>query len=46
MTVDIIMPQMGESVAEGTILHWLVKEGDRIQKDQPIVEISKDKIDT
>jgi pyruvate/2-oxoglutarate dehydrogenase complex dihydrolipoamide acyltransferase (E2) component len=46
MTVDIIMPQMGESVAEGTIIHWLVKEGDRIQKDQPIVEISTDKIDT
>jgi 2-oxoglutarate dehydrogenase complex dihydrolipoamide succinyltransferase (E2) component len=46
MTVDIIMPQMGESVAEGTIVHWLVKEGDRIQKDQPIVAISTDKIDT
>lgn len=46
MTVDIIMPQMGESVAEGTIVHWLVKEGDRIQKDQPVVEISTDKIDT
>ena len=37
---------MGESVVEGTIVHWLVKEGDRIQKDQPIVEISTDKIDT
>ncbi len=46
MAVDIIMPQMGESVVEGTIVHWLVKEGDRIQKDQPIVEISTDKIDT
>jgi 2-oxoglutarate dehydrogenase E2 component (dihydrolipoamide succinyltransferase)/2-oxoisovalerate dehydrogenase E2 component (dihydrolipoyl transacylase) len=46
MAIDIIMPQMGESVAEGTIVHWLVKEGDRIQKDQPIVEISTDKIDT
>lgn len=46
MSVDIIMPQMGESVVEGTIVHWLVKEGDRIQKDQPIVEISTDKIDT
>ena len=46
MAIDIIMPQMGESVVEGTIVHWLVKEGDRIQKDQPIVEISTDKIDT
>ncbi|MFQ5964986.1 MAG: dihydrolipoamide acetyltransferase family protein [Candidatus Scalinduaceae bacterium] len=46
MTLDIIMPQMGESVAEGTIVHWLVKEGDKIQKDQPIVEISTDKVDT
>lgn len=46
MTMDIIMPQMGESVAEGTIIHWLVNEGDRVQKDQPIVEISTDKVDT
>lgn len=46
MTTDIIMPQMGESVAEGTIIHWLVNEGDRVQKDQPIVEISTDKVDT
>ena len=46
MSVDIVMPQMGESVVEGTILKWLVKEGDRIEKDQPIVEISTDKIDT
>lgn len=46
MTMDIIMPQMGESVAEGTIIHWLINEGDRVQKDQPIVEISTDKVDT
>jgi len=46
MTVDVIMPQMGESVAEGTILKWLVHEGDRIEKEQPIVAISTDKIDT
>jgi len=46
MTVDVIMPQMGESVAEGTILKWLVREGDRVEKEQPIVEISTDKIDT
>ena len=46
MAIDIIMPQMGESVAEGTIIHWLVNEGDRVQEDQPIVEISTDKVDT
>ncbi len=46
MPVDVIMPQMGESVAEGTILKWLVHEGDRIEKEQPIVAISTDKIDT
>ncbi|MBV6517931.1 MAG: 2-oxo acid dehydrogenase subunit E2 [Candidatus Brocadia sp.] len=46
MPVDVIMPQMGESVAEGTITRWLVHEGDRIEKEQPIVEISTDKIDT
>jgi 2-oxoglutarate dehydrogenase E2 component (dihydrolipoamide succinyltransferase)/2-oxoisovalerate dehydrogenase E2 component (dihydrolipoyl transacylase) len=46
MAVDIIMPQMGESVVEGTIVHWLVKEGDKVRKDQPIVEISTDKVDT
>ncbi|HHT9145593.1 MAG: dihydrolipoamide acetyltransferase family protein [Candidatus Brocadiaceae bacterium] len=46
MTVDVIMPQMGESVVEGTILKWLVHEGDRVEKEQPIVEISTDKIDT
>ncbi|MEK7789798.1 MAG: dihydrolipoamide acetyltransferase family protein, partial [Planctomycetota bacterium] len=46
MTVDVIMPQMGESVVEGTILKWLVHEGDRVEKEQSIVEISTDKIDT
>src|SRR3970040_2802153 len=46
MTVDVIMPQMGESVAEGTIRKWLVHEGDRSEKEQPIVAISTDKIDT
>ena len=40
------MPQMGESVAEGTILQWLVNEGERIEKDKPVVEISTDKVDT
>src|SRR3989339_1554309 len=46
MSIDVIMPQMGESVVEGTILKWLVHEGDRVEKEQPIVEISTDKIDT
>ncbi|HHT9126901.1 MAG TPA: dihydrolipoamide acetyltransferase family protein [Candidatus Brocadiia bacterium] len=46
MPVEVIMPQMGESVAQGTILRWMVKEGDRVEKDQSIVEISTDKVDT
>ena len=46
MSIAVIMPQMGESVVEGTILKWLVHEGDRVEKEQPIVEISTDKIDT
>lgn len=46
MFKDVIMPQMGESVAEGTILNWLIKEGDIVLRDQPIVEISTDKVDT
>src|SRR4030067_1358879 len=46
MSFKVIMPQMGESVAEGTILKWLVQEGERVVKDQSIVEISTDKIDT
>src|SRR3970282_887318 len=46
MPVEVIMPQMGESVVQGTILRWMVKEGDRVEKDQSIVEISTDKVDT
>ena len=46
MPVEVIMPQMGESVVEGTILKWLVREGDRVVREQPVVEISTDKIDT
>lgn len=45
MAIEIIMPQLGESVAEGTIIRWLMNPGDRIVKDQPIVEISTDKVD-
>lgn len=46
MAVDVLMPQLGESVVEGTITKWLVKEGSAIQKDQPLVTISTDKADT
>lgn len=46
MPEDVIMPQMGESIVEGTILNWLIKEGDVVLRDQPIVEISTDKVDT
>ncbi|RPJ46038.1 MAG: 2-oxoglutarate dehydrogenase, E2 component, dihydrolipoamide succinyltransferase [Candidatus Latescibacterota bacterium] len=45
MGVEVRMPQMGESVTEGTILKWLVKEGERVEKDQPLFEISTDKVD-
>jgi 2-oxoglutarate dehydrogenase E2 component (dihydrolipoamide succinyltransferase) len=46
MAIDVTMPQMGESVVEGTIEKWLVKEGDVVIEDQPLVEISTDKVDT
>ena len=46
MSIDVTMPQMGESVVEGTIAKWLVKEGDVVIEDQPLVEISTDKVDT
>src|SRR3990172_8308993 len=46
MSTNVIMPQMGESVAEGTILKWLVQEGEKVSRDQSLVEISTDKIDT
>ena len=44
--VDVIMPQMGESIAEGTILRWLKKVGDRVAKDETLLEISTDKVDS
>jgi 2-oxoglutarate dehydrogenase E2 component (dihydrolipoamide succinyltransferase) len=46
MAVEVTMPQMGESVVEGTIAKWLVKEGEQVTEDQPLVEISTDKVDT
>ena len=42
---DIIMPQMGESIVEGTITKWLKKKGDKVQRDEPLFEISTDKVD-
>ena len=45
MSVDVIMPQMGESIAEGTITKWLKKPGDAIKRDEPLFEISTDKVD-
>jgi len=45
MPIPVIMPQLGESVAEGTVIEWLKKEGDRVQKDEPILAISTEKVD-
>jgi pyruvate dehydrogenase E2 component (dihydrolipoamide acetyltransferase) len=45
MSTDVVMPQMGESIAEGTITKWLKKVGDRVERDEPLFEISTDKVD-
>ena len=45
MATEVIMPQMGESIAEGTITKWLVQVGERVERDQPLLEISTDKVD-
>lgn len=45
MQVDVVMPQMGESIAEGTITRWLKQVGDKVERDEPIFEISTDKVD-
>jgi len=45
MATEVLMPQMGESIAEGTITKWLVKVGDQVERDQPLFEISTDKVD-
>ena len=45
MPTDIVMPQMGESIVEGTITKWLKKPGDKVQRDEPLFEISTDKVD-
>src|SRR5918998_2196483 len=44
-TVEVTMPQMGDSVSEGTILEWHKKEGDQVSEDEVLVEISTDKVD-
>jgi pyruvate dehydrogenase E2 component (dihydrolipoamide acetyltransferase) len=43
---DVVMPQMGESIVEGTLTRWLKKPGDRVERDEPLFEISTDKVDT
>src|SRR5262245_44972800 len=43
--IDVIMPQMGESIAEGTLSRWIKKVGDEVKRDEPIFEISTDKVD-
>src|SRR5579863_6014160 len=45
MAVEVVMPQMGESIFEGTITKWLKKPGDSIERDEPLFEISTDKVD-
>src|ERR1035441_1016866 len=43
---DVVMPQMGESIVEGTLTRWLKKTGDKRARDEPLFEISTDKVDT
>ena len=45
MPTDVVMPQMGESIFEGTITKWLKKPGDKVERDEPLFEISTDKVD-
>src|SRR5688572_33449153 len=46
MATEVKMPQMGESIYEGTVTKWLKKEGEPIKKDEPLYELSTDKVDT
>src|SRR5580693_2453674 len=43
---DVVMPQMGESIVEGTLTRWLKKPGEQVERDEPLFEISTDKVDT
>ncbi|MGC9159361.1 MAG: biotin/lipoyl-containing protein [Terracidiphilus sp.] len=45
MPINVIMPQMGESIFEGTLTKWLKQPGERVEKDEPLFEISTDKVD-
>src|SRR5579875_2332182 len=45
MPTEVVMPQMGESITEGTLTKWLKKPGDTVQRDEPLFEISTDKVD-
>src|SRR5262245_32336449 len=45
MATNVVMPQMGESIAEGTIVRWIKKLGDQVDRDEPLFEISTDKVD-
>ena len=45
MPTDVVMPQMGESIAEGTVTRWIKQVGDRVERDEPLFEISTDKVD-
>ena len=44
--IDVVMPQMGESIVEGTLTKWLKKAGEHVERDEPLFEISTDKVDT
>jgi pyruvate dehydrogenase E2 component (dihydrolipoamide acetyltransferase) len=46
MSVSVVMPQLGESVTEGTVTRWLKKEGEQVTADEPLLEVSTDKVDT
>src|ERR1700687_2147403 len=45
MATDVVMPQMGESIAEGTIVRWIKRVGESVERDEPLFEISTDKVD-
>src|SRR5215208_1705822 len=46
MSVSVTMPRLGESVSEGTVTRWLKNEGDQVEADEPLLEVSTDKVDT
>src|ERR687897_674031 len=46
MSVSVTMPRLGESVSEGTVTRWLKKEGEQVEADEPLLEVSTDKVDT